>query len=55
MYFKIPEGNSSPRRCTLLVAQNIDEPRKTAAPQNRAICPPLGSEIQHWRQRSMPQ
>jgi hypothetical protein len=55
MYCKIPESNSSPLRCTLLVAQNIDEPRKTAAPQNRAFCPHFGSEIPHWRQRNTPQ
>jgi hypothetical protein len=55
MYFKIPDGNSSLLGCILLVAQNIDEPRKTVAPQNRAFCPHMGSEIQHWRQRSTPQ
>ena len=54
-YFKIPEGNSSPLRCTFLVAHNNDEPLKTAAPQNRAICPHLDSEIQNWRQRSTSQ
>jgi hypothetical protein len=54
MCFKISESNSSPLRCTLLVARNIDEPLKTAAPQNGAFCPHLGSEIRHWRQRSTP-
>ena len=45
MYFKIPEGHHF--AVLQLVAQNIDEARKTAAPQNRAFCPPLGCEIQH--------